>query len=166
MKRGRTLPNAVAALSCLALLSACGSSSGGGIGGTGIVIGTIDGFGSVVVNGIEFEASVAEIVIDDTPATEGDLREGMVVTVEGEIADDELTGVADRISTETVLAGALDAVDVGAELLLGKANDRERDENREGQCSKYDEPGEQPIHEHHTIEGFAGSLSHPDGSPI
>ena len=39
--------------------------SGGGIGGTGLSSsGTIDGFGSIFVNGIEFETESAEIVVD------------------------------------------------------------------------------------------------------
>jgi hypothetical protein len=52
-------------LTLCALLAACGggtNSAGGGIGGTGAVaVGTINGFGSVIVNGQEFDDTNAKI---------------------------------------------------------------------------------------------------------
>ena len=40
-------------------------STGGGIGGTGVTSsGTVDGFGSIFVNGVEYETDEAQILID------------------------------------------------------------------------------------------------------
>lgn len=79
---------------------------GGGIGGTGIAAsGQISGFGSVFVNGIEFETANATISIDDVPALENDLRVGMIVDVRGTLNDDGVTGSADSIAQEAELKG-------------------------------------------------------------
>lgn len=64
----------------------CGSGggtnvAGGGIGGTGRYAGVVSGFGSVFVNGIEFETTGTQITIDRGNATENDLRVGMKVEV-------------------------------------------------------------------------------------
>ncbi|MGD2137701.1 MAG: DUF5666 domain-containing protein [Gammaproteobacteria bacterium] len=82
----------------------CGGGGGssvasGGIGGTGITTsGTITGFGSVFVNGIEFETGGSTFdVDDDNTATESDLGIGMVVTVTGDVNDDGVSGTADSI---------------------------------------------------------------------
>jgi Domain of unknown function (DUF5666) len=87
------------ALPAMALaLAACGGGSsdagggidgtgggGGGVDGTGMAYGTITGFGSVFVNGIEFSTSAATIKLDDGTVSQGDLRVGMVVRVDGSI---------------------------------------------------------------------------------
>ncbi len=97
---------------------ACGGggsiSFGGGIGGTGIVIGVITGFGSVEVEGVRFDTTNATISIDGEPATEADLDIGMLVKVVGEIADDGATGVATAIELESVVAGPIAEIFQGA----------------------------------------------------
>ncbi len=60
-------------------------TGGGGIDGTGMAFGTITGFGSVFVNGIEFSTSNSTIKLDDNSVTQNDLRVGMVVRVDGSI---------------------------------------------------------------------------------
>lgn len=88
----------LAATAAALALAACGGggssaggidgTGGGGIDGTGIAYGTITGFGSVFVNGIEFSTSGTTIKLnsdDSTSATQGDLRVGMVVRVDGSI---------------------------------------------------------------------------------
>ena len=55
------------------------------IGGTGVNIGSISAFGSIFVNGIEFDTSNAIILSDDQMMTENDLQIGMVVRVESAI---------------------------------------------------------------------------------
>ena len=76
-------------ITCLGL-SGCGGGGaggvadigGGGIGGTGISsTGTIDGFGSIFVNGVEYETGDSEVLLDGQPASERRLRLGMVGTV-------------------------------------------------------------------------------------
>lgn len=75
-----------------AALTACGGGgSSGGIGGTGnnpdVAYGGISNFGSVWVNGVEYEVGAdTTIRIDDRRASETDLRIGMVVRVDGSIA--------------------------------------------------------------------------------
>jgi len=77
---------------------ASSGGSGGGIGGTGLTSsGTIDGFGSVFVNGVEFDTTGAEILVDDQRVGEEALGIGMVVLVVGEVNADGATGTASRI---------------------------------------------------------------------
>jgi hypothetical protein len=104
---------ATALLTTLLLIACSGGGGdslaggpGGGIGGTGIAAsGQISGFGSVFVNGIEFETTNATISIDDVPGLENDLRVGMIVDIRGTLNDDGLTGNADTIVHEAELKG-------------------------------------------------------------
>ena len=60
-----------------------GSTAGGGVSGTGSATGVITAFGSVFVNGIEYQITSATISVNDNnKATESDLKVGMKVTVE------------------------------------------------------------------------------------
>lgn len=82
---------ASAAVTAAAVLAACGGGgSSGGIGGTGnnpdVAVGTITQFGSVWVNGVEYDTRDTTIRIDDNPGAESDLRIGMVVRVDGSIS--------------------------------------------------------------------------------
>ncbi|MEZ5541372.1 MAG: DUF5666 domain-containing protein [Pseudomonadota bacterium] len=111
----RWLPLPVAAL-CVTLASCYpdpGQMAGGGIGGTGITSGTITGFGSVFVNGIEFETAGAIRVVDDvqTQSSGTDdaayLDAGMVVTVRGTVNPDGVSGVATEISYDVAIRGPI-----------------------------------------------------------
>ena len=103
----------------VALISSCMSSgSGGGITGTGIVIGSISGFGSIFVNGIEFDVSRAGVTIDGTSATDTDLRLGMVVQVRGTVDAATATGVASSVEFDHDLRGPVEAVDVSASTIV------------------------------------------------
>ncbi len=70
-------------------------------------IGTIDGFGSIFVNGIEFETSGARISLDGQVASEDSLRLGMVVTVDGTINDDGTTGTATSVLFDDEVQGPI-----------------------------------------------------------
>ncbi|RLA55858.1 MAG: hypothetical protein DRR04_14460, partial [Gammaproteobacteria bacterium] len=60
-----SLPGCGAGGSGGGIASASTQGSGGGIGGSGATSsGTIDGFGSIFVNGVEFDTDEAEIEID------------------------------------------------------------------------------------------------------
>lgn len=98
-------------------LSACGGGAafGGGIGGSGVVFGSIEGLGSIVVNGIEFDTSAAEITIDGEPADESALTRGLVVRIEAEIDEEARTGVAERVESATVVEGPVSAVDLATD---------------------------------------------------
>jgi len=88
----RRLRNAFTGGLAALLLGACGGGGDGGIDGTGatnsgVSYGTVTAFGSVWVNGVRFETSSAVFKLDDTTVTQGDLRLGMVVRVDGSIDD-------------------------------------------------------------------------------
>ena len=103
------------ALASTIFLFAC---MGGGEGGTGVTDNTgggdisrgqITGFGSIFVNGVEFETTDSTISLDGASGTESDLKLGMVVTVKGTINPDGLTGTADSVSVEEVIQGLVQA---------------------------------------------------------
>jgi len=80
-------------------------------------IGTIDGFGSIFVNGIEFETSGAQISLDGQVASEDSLRLGMVVIVDGIINDDGITGTAASVLFDDEVQGPI------TELIPGQDGD-------------------------------------------
>ncbi len=94
-------------------ISACSSGDSGsvaGIGGSGYTSsGSITGFGSVFVNGVEFETDSATFDVDGEDGTQADLAIGMVVRVNGSINEDGLTGVAESISFDEELQGPVSA---------------------------------------------------------
>ncbi len=95
-------------LAGLALFSCSDSGvhvAGGGVGGTGKSTGTITAKGSIVINGIEFDTAGAAITVDDSPATEEDLKVGMVARVRGTFNADGLTGDAEMIEAENEVQG-------------------------------------------------------------
>jgi hypothetical protein len=96
------------------LLASCGGGGNGGISGTGIVYGPITGFGSVIVNGTEFDVTDAEISIEGVPALESDLRLGMLVTIRGVLDQGAGVGTADSVDADTTLRGPVDSIDVAA----------------------------------------------------
>lgn len=88
------------------LLHACS----GGEGGTGatsgdVSRGQITGFGSIFVNGVRFETTNSDITLDGVAGAESDLRLGMIVTVNGTINTDGITGTADSVSVEEAITG-------------------------------------------------------------
>ena len=67
------------------LVVACGGGGGGsfaGIDRLGVTSGTITGFGSIFVNGVEYETgNGTTYLVDDSEGAETDLRVGQVVTI-------------------------------------------------------------------------------------
>lgn len=77
-----------------------------GIGGSGYVSsGSVSGFGSVFVNGVEFETDSATFDVDGISGTQDDLAIGMIVQVSGSINADGVTGDATSISYDDQLQG-------------------------------------------------------------
>ncbi len=76
-------------------------------------IGTIDGFGSIFVNGIEFETDGANIVMNGKPASEDDLQLGMVVTVQGVVNGAVATGTAAKVRVGDEVQGPVTAIETG-----------------------------------------------------
>jgi hypothetical protein len=103
-------------------LTACGgggsSDTGSGTitSGTTITSGVVTGFGSVFVDGVEFETDASSFSLDDGedgPEDEDSLAVGMVVTVTGTINADGVTGTAQHIEFDDELEGIVNASFVG-----------------------------------------------------
>lgn len=92
---------------------------GGGVGGTGISSGAISAFGSIFVNGVEFDIADAlankQVLVDGRPVTaQNDLALGMVVSVTGTFNSDHKTGTATRVEYYDDLLGPVQSVDPAA----------------------------------------------------
>ena len=114
------------ALLALSLLG-CGGGGGGdgnnqvsGIdrGGIAFAQGPINGFGSVIVNGVRYSTAGATITIDDQPGVESDLRVGQVVRVEGRLDAGGTTGTATRISYDDDVEGPIQSIEPAADTLI------------------------------------------------
>ena len=93
---------------------ASAGDSGGGIGGTGVTsTGTVDGLGSIFVNGVEFETDSAEVFLDGRASSEDEIRVGMVVTVTGTVNDDGVTGTATRVVFDDEVQGPIATIQTG-----------------------------------------------------
>ena len=120
--RNGKFPFTASALTAAIMVSACGGdgSLGGGdtagIGGSGFISsGTVTGFGSVFVNGVEFETGSAIFDIEDANLSESDLRVGMVVQVEGTVNPDGITGTATGIQYSDDIEGPISAISENAD---------------------------------------------------
>ncbi|MDH5468953.1 MAG: DUF5666 domain-containing protein [Gammaproteobacteria bacterium] len=111
----------------VSLVVACGDEqlAGGGIGGTGITSGTVTGFGSVFVNGVEFDTSGAARMVDDVASVSNGfdditvMKQGMVVTVTGTVNPDGVTGTATSVDFDEVIEGPIGTVPVeDADMIL------------------------------------------------
>jgi hypothetical protein len=92
------------------------SSNSGGIGGSGVVSqGTVSGYGSIIVNGTEFDTTNARIIVEGEEIGIGDavvvnnLDVGKVVTVYGTDGDN---AVADRVTYNDSVEGPVQSIDV------------------------------------------------------
>lgn len=84
-----------------------------GTGPTAVTVGTISGFGSIIVNGVEFDDAGAAILDDaGRPRSRGDLKLGMVIELRGSVDDATRTGRASSIRIVSGVRGAVQAVDV------------------------------------------------------
>lgn len=104
-------------------LAGCGAGGGdlfAGIstGGTGsFSMGPISGLGSIIVNGIRYDDSQAQVArLDDTAGPVGPLKLGMMVSVQGSalsgsVAAGTATAVASRIVYDSEWRGPVGAVD-------------------------------------------------------
>ncbi len=129
MNKPATILSALVAL----FLAGCSSSSsdGGvspppppppptsGIGRTGIAIGPISTFGSVVVNGVRYDTASATFTVNDAAGIESDLSVGQVVVVKGEIDSNGTTGTANEVIFDDSVTGPVQSIDlVGSSLVV------------------------------------------------
>ncbi|HKE44515.1 MAG TPA: DUF5666 domain-containing protein [Steroidobacteraceae bacterium] len=113
------------AIAALLLLGAC-SGSGGMDSTTNsvttsqpiVAMGTISGFGSVFVNGVEFSTASANITIDGRRGSESELRVGQVVRVSGRIDADGRHGTATSIDFDDAVEGPVASIDAAAGTLV------------------------------------------------
>ncbi len=103
-------------LLALLLISCSGgaSSSSGGIGGSGMTSqGSVSGFGSIIVNGTEFDTTNARVIVEGEEKGIGDavvlnnLEVGMVVTVYG---TDSNNPVAERVTYNDNVEGPVESI--------------------------------------------------------
>lgn len=97
------------------VVSSCGgggSTTAGGIGGTGVSYGPVTGFGSVIVNGVEYETDAStSYTVEDVNDTEDAIDVGMMVTVIHDDTDNAISvtyqdNVEGPIATGSIDAGA------------------------------------------------------------
>ncbi len=115
----------LALLAAVAIVAGCGG--GVGSGGTGsFASGPITGFGSVIVGGVRFDDSTAEVEdLDGLRRSRDDLRLGMTVEIDSSAittGSSGATATASRIRFESELSGLVGVVDVagGSFTLLGQ----------------------------------------------
>lgn len=120
-------------IAAIVSIAACGGGGGGDDGGgvappppppppatstDTVVVGTITGFGSIFVNGVEFDTSGASFTVDDNPGAESDLAVGQIVTVTGTLAEDGTTGTADQVRFDNQVEGAITSIDLAASQIV------------------------------------------------
>lgn len=97
------------------LINACGASSGitvadGGISGTGISMGRITNFGSIIVNGIRFDVDNASFIRDGAPSSgQAEYSVGEFITIKGSIDITGNRGVAEEVTFNNEVEGAVTA---------------------------------------------------------
>ena len=94
-----------AIVASIALFTACSSGGGGDTTGTSTTSGVITGFGSVYINGVEYETDNASITIDGSQSAETNLGVGEVCALQGSVNVDGVTGTASAIICTDELEG-------------------------------------------------------------
>ena len=105
-----------------------GRQADGGMTGTGspmVTIGTVTKFGSVIVNGFDWNSDKARVVVNGKPSSVATgLRLGMIVRVEGTRAvDGDNSGVANTIQYESDLIGPMNRASLRADVPVTRACD-------------------------------------------
>ena len=120
-------PNPFYMIPAALLIAACGGGGGGeqvaGIDGRGapsavgvVSLGTITGFGSVIVNGQTFNTNSATFTIDGQPGTQSDLSVGDVVVIEATITNGGAP-VANSVTFDDAVEGPISNIDLAAQTL-------------------------------------------------
>ena len=110
----------------LLAMFAVGCGGGGGVattagidrGGITIAVGSVTGFGSIFVNGVEYSTSGATISVDDQPGAESDLRVGQIVRVEGSVDNTGTKGTATKITYNDQLEGPVQSIDLASSRMV------------------------------------------------
>jgi hypothetical protein len=123
-RQARPLAMIASVLACLFIIVGDGTSVAG-IQGSGFrskSAGRITQFGSIFVNGVEYDISAARILIDGEPGSESRLRVGQVVTVEGEVNAEGTAGDATDVTFSSDVRGPIAQVNLadGSLVILGQ----------------------------------------------
>lgn len=104
----------ITAFLSISILSCGGESTlmTAGISGTGIVLGVITGFGSIFVNGVEYDIDQADIDVDSEPSInpQDKLAIGMVVRLSANDNEDGVTGQAVSVVYDDAIEGPVSEV--------------------------------------------------------
>ena len=117
-----TVQTVLAALALL--LSSCGGGQlVAGIEGSGGPVaiaasGPVTAFGSIIVNGVEYTTTNAQINIDDQPGTESQLSVGEIVTVTGTLNTDRTTGTATEVTSSGNVSGTVTQVNIATKTFV------------------------------------------------
>ncbi|MBM4221940.1 MAG: hypothetical protein FJ170_08340, partial [Gammaproteobacteria bacterium] len=106
-------------LPLVATLAAAGCGGGGGgvsagIDRLGVTTGSINGFGSIIVNGVRYNTTGASFTVDDNPGGQDDLAVGQVVTIEWESSDNGTTFRARTVMYDDAVEGRITAISLVA----------------------------------------------------
>lgn len=110
----------------LVAVTACGGGGGGGggvassggTGGTGVSYGPVTSFGSVFVNGVEFDTTNSTVTLNGSPGPDTatdphrGLMVGMVVKVDGTFDSNGTTGTAASITYKDNFMGPVSSIDL------------------------------------------------------
>ncbi len=96
------------------------TNPGGGIDRSGNSVGTIDGFGSVIVNGVEWktDGSTVFTVEDDDSNSQDDLDVGDVVVIRGTIDDSTGAATATSVEADDLIEGPISTINASAATLV------------------------------------------------
>ena len=105
-----------------AAVASCGSGLVAGIEGTGAKVasvssGPISRFGSIFVNGVEYDVSAAAVLVNGEASTATALQAGDVVVVRGSIDPGGTTGTATQVDFHVSVAGPVAAASASASTL-------------------------------------------------
>lgn len=102
-----------------------GSGDGGGVGsgGTGVStadatgVGSVDGLGSIILNGVRYDTDAAATSLEDTT----ELQIGMSVRIAGKIDTEFTAATAQQVESAAELRGAVSAIDLtgGSFVVMG-----------------------------------------------
>ena len=104
-------PSLVARGATFVIAALIGVTASAGIDGGGRTRGAITAFGSIFVNDVEYFLDGSLIRVNGALTTEGALRVGQVVTVDGVVNPDLVTGQAATVDFDSDLRGRITAID-------------------------------------------------------
>jgi hypothetical protein len=110
----------IAIFASAVILAGCQSRTTNGISGSPIVSWGTMKKGSVIVNGVTFAVSGAQITDSDVPIDEAQLQDGLMIKVRGRLNSDSVTGTAEKVKTASEVVGSITATGADSIFVLGQ----------------------------------------------